>query len=145
MCTCRRLGVVAVLLFQLTPANNNGLRWEDVPELLSSRLTLAAYGPTALMFTVLMVLLLVAAFLADARLRYLSDVSPLLPYWLRPGGYDLRTELIATLLTRSTLARIVWVYPGFTVYSHAQLLTVLANSVACNAAFTALVAGWERG
>jgi len=76
VCTCRRLGVVAVLLFQLTPANNNGLRWEDVPELLSSRLTLAAYGPTALMFTVLMVLLLVAAFLADARLRYLSDVSP---------------------------------------------------------------------
>ena len=138
VCTCRQLGVVAVLRLQITPPSY-ALTPSNVRTLAPRSALFLAQRPAPLLIAAATLLLLLLAALADARTRHLSTASPLLPQWLRPEGFSFRSELINTLLTRTTIMRIWWVYPSFTVYTHAQLLLVLVVSVAVKSLCIAMV------
>ncbi len=139
-CSCRKLGLVAVLRYRMLPATNSlGLGWLHT---LAPRVL----GRWGALLTIWLGLLGLALY-ADARLLYLDVASPRLPFWLRPltdSEKAFRIDLLATILTRSSLLRLVFVYRGFTVYSHAQLLHVLLFAVATNTLCIALFLGSDE-
>lgn len=50
----------------------------------------------------------------------------------------------STFHSRSSLLRIFFVYPGHTLYTHAQLVHVLSLSLVLNALFAALLVGQRQ-
>ena len=140
-CTCNSVGVVAALRFHLTPPTNKG-SLGDLPRLLP----LLLLPPQCWLLPALLGLLfavLLLAFWMDCTTLYISSDSPRLLWCLRPRPSaplwaELRWCALMICLTRSSVLRIVFVAPGFTVYTSQQLVIVLANSIAINALCVAL-------
>ena len=126
-CTCvpMRVGMVAVVQFRITPANNlftahrGRLPLVRPSSLLIWAAALAAYA-----------LVVAVAVRIDAGTQYLAAQHPGVPAWLRPRPFSLAAEVLFTLRLRTSIARIWYVYPGHTLYTRAQLLHVLACSLA---------------
>lgn len=84
------------------------------------------------------------AVLLDRRTLYLDVAHPELPDWMRPRFFSLSHEFLVYLRLRSSLLRVWFVYPGHSVYTHAQGLHVLFTTVAVNAFVVALFLGRDQ-
>jgi hypothetical protein len=76
--------------------------------------------------------MLIAAY-RDWKTPYIDQCDGALPRWLRPHAYSIGGELLVNARLRSCVLRIYHVYIGHTVYTRAQVLHVLVESVAVNA------------
>jgi hypothetical protein len=76
--------------------------------------------------------MLLAAYL-DWKTPYIDQCDGALPHWLRPHAYSIGGELLVNARLRSCVLRIYYVYIGHTVYTRAQVLHVLVESVAVHA------------
>ena len=143
VCTCSRVGTLAVVRFRLTPATNSLSAANLIGFVRTADWSLRsnAYALSFAAVSLILCLLLLLALLADSSIRFISHESSRLPGWLRPHAFSYRQELLMNILTRSSLLRLFWVYPSFTVYTHAQLVLVLVNNLALNAACVALFLG----
>jgi hypothetical protein len=136
LCSCKRLGLVAVLRFQLMPSTNglDALSGAGLPSYTLGHFLWAL--PVAL----LLLLFVTIAFALDRRALYTHTTHPAFPHWLKPRAFDLREEFLFNVRLRSSILRIFHVHAGHTPYTRVQLLHVLATSVALNAAFISLYA-----
>ena len=125
-CTCVRTGAIAVLRFRIEPASNlfaiqRGIALTRLPLTFFVSawvIAMGAYAATA-----------IGAACLDRRTRYLATNHPSLPMWLRPQPFQLRRELLQTLCLRTSILRLVFVYPGHTLYTRVQLLHVIVCSM----------------
>lgn len=141
VCECRRFGAVAAVRFHVTPATNllssiDGLEaggWLPTPWPTMCALSVLAYA----------CVMLIAAY-RDWKTPYIDQCDGALPRWLRPHAYSIGGELLVNARLRSCVLRIYHVYIGHTVYTRAQVLHVLVESVAVNALLVALFLGREQ-
>lgn len=109
--TCAQFNAIAALA--------SDPEWSTAPDAVLWR---AMIG-TTIAFT------LIAAAVLDARTLYIDRDDTSLRWWMRPRPFSLKADLWTTFCTRTTVARIFFVYPGHTVYTRAQLTHVLATSL----------------
>ena len=93
--------------------------------------------PSPLVLGLLLILGLAYAAALDRRTAYLDVASPRVPQWMRPAPFDLRREFLTNLRLRTSVLRIMHVYPSHTLYTRAQLLHVLATGLALNVQLSA--------
>jgi hypothetical protein len=117
LCGCRELGAVGALRFRLTPPTNavHPSVWDVIGPLLA----LEPQSWLVPLFASLLTLALALGCAADLRTVYLSAASPRLLPGLRPQlhatrGQECLRPLLTHLLTRTSLLRIWFVYPGHT-------------------------------
>lgn len=136
VCSCRQLGTVAALGLRVRPATNADLLHHgvDMTGLLSD------WSMTAVVFY-LAALLVAIAF--DERTLYVDVSHASLPDWLRPCPFTFRGEMLFYIYTRTTVLRIFNVYPGHTMYTRAQLVHVLAVTLAASLLSIVLFQGPE--
>ena len=118
VCSCRQLGLIAVMSFRVTPPTNIGgfASWDRVAPNFASTALRAAIP--ALFFV--LVLLLIAA-CADRGSVYVDASLPSLPRALVPtASFAWRDELRANIITHTCVLRCFFVWRGFTPYTHAQ-------------------------
>ena len=118
-CLCEEVGSFAALSFRLMPRTNLELEpgWQG-------RMAQALWRePLWLVAAAVYVCSLAAALWFDARLLYVGSERKL-PHWLLPRNRSRFSALLKVVLTRSALLRVFHVYPGLTVYTHAQLVQV---------------------
>ena len=138
-CTCADVGLITVIRYRLTPANNLQLQPGWIDELWLS-VGMAWMPPILLLY---LALFAVCAHY-DAHNLYVSADAPQLPWWARPAAFDVRAAFVETLLTRSTPLRVIFVVPGHTVYTRAQLLLVLAFTLVAQAFSVMLFFGRDQ-
>ena len=142
-CTCTQLGTVAVLRFRLTPATNapgSSLGLSRVaPQYLRAPQVWAL--PCAVC---LFLLLLLIAHVADLHLLYIDMAHQEVPPWMSPGTpFTLLSELRHYILTRTSVMRVFFVWPGFVPYTHAQNLMILTSGLMGSALCIVLFVGRE--
>ena len=139
VCSCKQLGMVGAVLMQLTPATNTPFNAASIRHVAAQ---LGARSQATLIGCLLGLLGLLFALARRSDLRLLYCDQKLLPRFLAPmAPYSWADELACNLLTRSCVLRCLFVWPGFTLYTHSQLLVVLLNSLATNALAVALFLG----
>jgi hypothetical protein len=142
VCSCRQLGVVTIMRLRVLPPMNviGGKHWLPIARegtASSSPYVGALVGVVAAVSAALFV-----AHLADAVRLYVGPECDALPCAIRPSSpYVFVNELVGCVLTHTMVLRVVFVYRGFTPYSHAQLVCTLLNSLATSACVLALFLG----
>ena len=139
VCSCRQLGLIAVMSFRVTPPTNAGglADWDRVAPNFA-----ASASRTAIPLLLFTLVFLLAAACADRASAYVDASLPSLPRALAPSApFAWRDELHGNILTHTCMLRCVFVWPGFTPYTHAQGVMVLANNFAVNALLIGLFFG----
>ena len=156
-CRCSQLGTIAALRFKLMPPTNAMGGFGELHRSMGRTAPLLSVPPQSWLLPLLLSgfgAALVMCWWGDLSTLYLSPDSPRLLWCLRPhdvashlGPHTsvislhlqaLRLLVVATVLTRSSVLRVYHAYPGVTIYTHTQLLVVLANSIVINALCVAL-------
>ena len=129
VCSCRKVGMVAVFLHRVRPETSLKIV-DDWASFIATRTWRTPL--TVAMCALGYLLVLYVAWRFDRATVYQSRP----PAWLRAsvGKCQLLRDLLLTLRLRSVVLRIVYVCPGYTMYSRTQLLHVLALSMVANAA-----------
>ena len=139
VCSCRQLGLIAVMSFRVTPPTNAGglANWDRVAPNFA-----ATASRSAIPILFVLLLLLLAATCADCASAYVDASLPSLPRALAPSAPFLwRDELQGNILTHTCVLRCVFVWRGFTPYTHAQGVMVLANNFTVSALLIGLFFG----
>ena len=138
-CTCADVGIITVIRFRLTPANNLQLHPGWFTELWQG-VGMSWAPPMMLLY---LALYIVCAW-HDARTLFISTDAPQLPWWARTAAFDVRAAFVETLLTRSTPLRVIFALPGHTIYTRVQLLHVLVLALVAQAFSIMLFLGRDQ-